>query len=230
MNEQSSPLAAFGGIARLFPLPNLVLFPQVMQPLHIFEPRYRQMTADALAGDRLIALVLLRPGWETDYEGAPAIHCIGCLGNIAADQMLDDGRYNILLRGLSRIQIVHEIAHGKLYRKARVELVAEVPVAGVRLERKLRQQMIGKLPGCFRGQKAVLKQFQQIADSEIPLGALCDILAFALPLDAATKQALLEELEVEERVRTLLAHLDEKKRHNTLVHAQRKFPPEFSAN
>src|SRR6266436_1472543 len=96
MSDDPSPLANFTGHARLFPLPNLVFFPQVMQPLHIFEPRYRQMTADALAGDRLIALVLPKPGWEKDYADKPALHSIACLGRIMAEQALDDGRYNIL--------------------------------------------------------------------------------------------------------------------------------------
>ena len=73
MSDDLSPLTHFAGTARLFPLPNLVLFPHVMQPLHVFEPRYRQMTADALTGDRLIGLVLLKPGWEADYEGKPAV-------------------------------------------------------------------------------------------------------------------------------------------------------------
>ena len=73
MNDDFSPLSVFTGMARLFPLPNLVFFPQVVQPLHIFEPRYRQMTADALAGDRLMALVLPRSGWEADYAGSPAV-------------------------------------------------------------------------------------------------------------------------------------------------------------
>src|SRR5438128_9189192 len=86
---------SFSGTARLFPLPNLVLFPHVLQPLHIFEPRYRQMTAEALAGDRLIAMMLLQPDWEKDYQGAPAVHPVGCLGKIIADQQLDDGRFNI---------------------------------------------------------------------------------------------------------------------------------------
>ena len=63
----------FSGVARLFPLPNLVLYPHVMQPLHIFEDRYREMLEDALAGDRLIAMALLEPGWETDYESRPPI-------------------------------------------------------------------------------------------------------------------------------------------------------------
>src|SRR5262249_42211923 len=63
MNEPIPELKHFGGIARLFPLPNVVLFPNLLQALHIFEPRYRQMTEDALAADRMIAMVLLRPGW-----------------------------------------------------------------------------------------------------------------------------------------------------------------------
>src|SRR5574339_310094 len=87
----------FEGTARLFPLPNLVLFPHVVQPLHVFEPRYRQMTVDALAGDRLIALVLLKPGWEAEYEGRPGIYPVACLGRLVADQKLPDGRYNLHL-------------------------------------------------------------------------------------------------------------------------------------
>src|SRR5215216_1637862 len=106
--SDDAALAGFGGVARLFPLPNLVLFPHVMQPLHIFEPRYRQMTADALDGDRLIAMVLPRPGWELDYAGKPAVHPVACLGKVVAEQRLDDGRFNILLRGLSRLRIIEE--------------------------------------------------------------------------------------------------------------------------
>src|SRR5216683_42003 len=87
MNEPS-PLANYSGQARLFPLPNLVFFPQVMQPLHIFEPRYRQMTTDALEGDRLIALVVPKPGWEKGYAGKPAIQEVGCIGHIVAEQQL----------------------------------------------------------------------------------------------------------------------------------------------
>jgi hypothetical protein len=98
MSDESAPLVNFSGTARLFPLPNLVLFPQVIQPLHIFEPRYRQMTVDALDEDRLIALALLQPGWEPDYGGAPPIFSTACLGKIVADQCLTDGRFNLLLR------------------------------------------------------------------------------------------------------------------------------------
>src|SRR5881227_3891120 len=128
MNDDQHALANFPGTARLFPLPNLVLFPHVVQPLHVFEPRYREMTADALAGDRLIALALLQPGWEADYEGRPAVHPIACLGRVVADQLLPDGRYNLLVRGLSRLRLLGEVPDDKPYRTARAELVAEGPL------------------------------------------------------------------------------------------------------
>src|SRR5262245_15215325 len=123
MNEDLQALSSFNGIARLLPLPNVVLFPKVMLPLHIFEPRYRQMTGDALAGDRLIGMVLLRPGSEAGDEGKPALSPVACLGRIVAEQLLEDGRYNLLLRGLSRVRIVEELEQQKLYRMARVELL-----------------------------------------------------------------------------------------------------------
>ena len=92
----------------LFPLPNVVLFPNVFLPLHIFEPRYREMVADALAGDRMIGMVLLRPGWEHDYDGRPPVYPIGCSGVITHVERLPDGRYNIVLRGLERFRILEE--------------------------------------------------------------------------------------------------------------------------
>src|SRR5688572_32951673 len=92
----------------LFPLPNVVLFPNVFLPLHIFEQRYREMVSDVLQGDRLIGMVLLRPGWESDYEGCPPVYSIGCSGVITHAERLDDGRFNIVLRGVERFRIVEE--------------------------------------------------------------------------------------------------------------------------
>ena len=106
MSQNPSSLDDFGGTARLFPLPNLVLFPHVVQPLHIFEARYRQMMADALDDDRLLAMALLRPGWEEEYDKRPAIHPMVCLGRIAEEERLADGRYNLMLQGLSRARVV----------------------------------------------------------------------------------------------------------------------------
>ncbi len=228
MNDDFTPLFGFSGVARLFPLPNLVFYPQVMQPLHVFEPRYRQLAADALAGDRLIALVLPMPGWEVDYTGNPSLHPVACLGKIVADQKLDDGCYNILLRGLTRIQITHEIPIKKNYRKAKVDMLAEVPVAEARTERRLRRRLAKMVPHWFPEHKEARDQFHKLLKSDLTLSALCDIFAFALPLNMEFKQALLEELDVGERLTLLLDHL--KDQSPTILQSDRKFPPEFSVN
>jgi Lon protease-like protein len=230
MNDDLAALANFGGMARLFPLPNLVLFPQVMQPLHIFEPRYRQMTEEALAADRLIAMVLLKPGWETAYDDRPDIHSLACLGRIVADQRLDDGRFNILLRGLARIRIVQEVSGDKLYRSARVELLKDRGQPAPAQERALRRELGRHLPVWLKDHRVALEQLQQLLTSDQPLHVLCDIIAFALPLDAAVKQKLLETLEVEERARLLLGHLDTEAPAAPPADLPRKYPPEFSAN
>jgi Lon protease-like protein len=230
MSDDVSALTNFSGTVRLFPLPNVVLFPHVMQPLHIFEPRYRQMTADALAGDRLLALVLLRPGWEADYQARPAVHPVACLGRIVAHQRLDDGRFNILLRGLCRVRLGHETDAGKLYRVARAELLAEDTGPGGQAARRLRRKLSRTVPRWFPAQPAVLEQFRRLLRTELPLGALGDIIAFALPLDPAIKQELLEELSAGQRVRRLLACLEAAAPVKPEQPVERKFPPEFSTN
>jgi Lon protease-like protein len=92
----------------LFPLPNVALFPSALLPLHIFEARYRAMVADALDGERLIGMVMLRPGWEPHYERTPPVYPIGCAGFITHADRLADGRFNIMLRGLEKFRIVSE--------------------------------------------------------------------------------------------------------------------------
>jgi Lon protease-like protein len=104
----------------LFPLPNVVLFPGVFLPLHIFEPRYRTMTEEALEGDRLIGMVLLKPGYEAEYEGRPPIYPIGCSGLITHAERLADGRFNIVLQGLERFR-VREEDDGRVYRVGIIE-------------------------------------------------------------------------------------------------------------
>ncbi len=90
----------FSGRVRLFPLPNLVLFPHVVQPLHIFEPRYCEMLADSMASDRLIAMALLEPGWEAQYHNKPPIASVVCIGKVVTHTPTADHRHNILLAGL----------------------------------------------------------------------------------------------------------------------------------
>jgi uncharacterized protein len=227
MNDPASH-CSFNGRARLFPLPNLVFFPHVMQPLHIFEPRYREMTADALASDRFIALVLPTPGWEKDYAANPEIHEIACLGRVVADQKLEDGRYNILLRGFARIRIVKELTTKKQYRIARAEALRDIPLADDECAFHWRQTLIDKSPHWFPNQGDIVEQFRKLLQSDLPLGTLCDIIAFALPLDAEFKQMLLEELDVAVRLQLLHDFLDGAKSVSDCV--QRRFPPEFSEN
>src|SRR3954471_19818881 len=94
----------------VFPLPNVVLFPTVSLPLHIFEPRYRDMVADALEGDRIIGMSLLQPGYEATYEGRPPVYAVGCAGVITHAERLADGRFNIVLRGIERFRVDAEDA------------------------------------------------------------------------------------------------------------------------
>ena len=109
----------------LFPLPTTVFYPNTSLPLHIFEPRYRSMVADALNGKGEIGMILLKPGWERDYQGTPEIMTIGCLGKIKHHSELPEGKYNILLSGLYRFRILNEIK-GKVYREAQVEFLKEL--------------------------------------------------------------------------------------------------------
>src|SRR4051812_34602219 len=118
----------------LFPLPNVVLFPRAVLPLHVFEERYKAMTADALRGDRQIAMALLKPGWERDYYSRPAIEPVVCIGTILTHERLPDGKYNFLLQGHTRARVAREIAGGKDYRLATLEPVVEAEAMEIDLE------------------------------------------------------------------------------------------------
>lgn len=231
MNDDLAALQNFHGVARVFPLPGLVLFPHAVQPLHIFEPRYRQMAADALAGDRLIALVLLQSGWEETYDATPAVHPVACLGRIAVDQLLPDGRYNLVLRGLARVRIVEELTTDKRYRVARVEVLEDEHSDDVDELMALRTALADLiLPRVTDG--PVRDQLYGLFKGELPLGHLCDVLAFALPLPPEAKQQLLEVTSVTCRAKLLMeafqAILEEGAK--PIGAGAKRFPPDFSAN
>jgi Lon protease-like protein len=227
MSDDPVSLDNFCGVARLFPLPNLVMFPHVVQPLHVFEPRYRQMMADALSDDRLMAMVLLHPGWEENYHKHPPIHPTACIGSIFKEERLSDGRYNLLLHGLSRVRIVEELCCGKLYRTARVELLVDEGVPGAAQEKSLRRQLEQRVSQWFKSQSLALKQMRKLLESPLPLGALCDIFGFALPLELELKQSMLEEVHVGRRAQLLLDQLAAHCPPSLLL---RRYPPEFSGN
>ena len=112
----------------LFPLPEVVLLPETLLPLHIFEPRYRAMIADALAGDRVIGMAMMKPGWAAQPE-CPPIYSVGGAGEIVESEELSDGRYNIVLQGRFRYRVLRE-ASADPYRTAQIEEVASIPFAG----------------------------------------------------------------------------------------------------
>jgi Lon protease-like protein len=220
----------FSGVVRLFPLPNLVLYPHVMQPLHIFEERYRELLEDALAGDQLIAMALLEPGWEDDYESRPPISPHACLGKVVAHHRLDDGRYNLLLMGVQRVKIVKELKPLRSFRQASVEIIEDVydfdtPAARKRLQERLLTAFRKHLPCACQ----LPEQLETMLSDQLPLGLLTDLAAYALPLETEVKQELLAECLVRRRAEKLLAEV-EKLTVATSTTSPRIFPPSFSEN
>jgi ATP-dependent Lon protease len=222
----------FSGKARLFPLPNLVLFPHVMQPLHIFEPRYRCLLEDALATDRLIAMALLAPGWESDYEGRPTLCPMACLGRVTTYHRLKDGTYNLLVLGLHRVRLAREFEPRKLYREAEVVLCDDCyPLcpkpAGRVLQQRLRDAFVRVLPLLPEAQE----QMDQLLATDIPLGVLTDVISFMLEIEISRKELLLAEVNVHRRAQMLLEHLDALAKGPAAYECSAAgFPPRFSLN
>lgn len=227
MSDDLEALANFDGVSRLFPLPNLVFYPQVIQGLHIFEPRYRDMTADALDGDKLITLVLLEEGWEEAYDEQPPVEQIGCLGRIVRHNKLPDGRYDLRLRGLSRVKIVEELRTGKTYRSARVETIPDMIPDDLSRLTRLRRTLAEVIFAQFEPESPARAHLAEMFESELPLGPLCDMLAYALPLPLILKQRLLEQPHVDGRAELMIRALSEKPPQPP---SGRKFPPDFSQN
>lgn len=215
-------LRDFSGVARLFPLPGVVLFPHAVLPLHIFEPRYRQMTQDALAGDKLVTIIQPRPGAETPGGGEPPLEAVGCLGRIIRHERLPDGRYNFLLLGRRRVRLVRELDAPTLYRQAEVQLLDDMEPEGD--VEPLRSGLID----LFRASGHVDPEMARLLGRDLPLVVLSDLLAHALGLPPALKQALLEETRVDRRVEALMAVL--RRIGPPAPPTPRSFPPPFSDN
>jgi ATP-dependent Lon protease len=221
----------FSGQVRLFPLPNLILFPHVMQPLHVFEPRYRALLEESLVGDRLIAMAILLPGWEKQYEGRPPVHPMACLGRVAVHHRLEDGTYNALLVGLRRVRLIRELPATKTFREAEVLVLEDrYPADEAELTAGLHRQLRDALMQAVPELPQAHDQLDQLLSGETSLGTLTDIISYMVDIDVRQKQVLLAEVNVHRRAQILLKHL-------SITHASPgadspgdDFPPSFSAN
>ena len=180
----------------IFPLAGALLFPRSQLPLHIFEPRYRVMTRDAMAGDRLIAMVQPK-----DHGEPPALFEVGCLGRIGMCEELDDGRFNIVLEGLSRFRIAREAEVDTLYRQVDADrsgfVEDEDAVLGLaqraEVEREARR---------YADALGYMVEWAEVSrlDDEMLVNGIAQI----APLDVGSKQALLEATDLADRADLLV--------------------------
>ncbi len=221
-------LKDFHGVAPVFPLPDVVLFPHALLPLHIFEPRYREMMSDAIARNRLIVLARLRPGHQELYHTKSApIFPVACLGRVTADQRLPDGRYYLILEGIVRVRIDEELDDDKPYRVARMTMIRNRTRFSEQFDAEAERTRLLTLCRRHLGEEGLRKNLMSVLESDVKLGTLCDILAYACPFPVERKQHLLEEAGVERRCRMLSQFLAE------LIESSGErdpFPPRFSAN
>ena len=189
-------------IIPIFPLPNVVLFPSVFLPLHIFEDRYRQMLTEVLQGDRIIGIVLVR-GERDDIEEPPPVHPVGCAGLVSHAEPLPDGRSNIILRGLQRFRIDQE-EHSRSYRRAQITPLPEISSEASALElNQTRTRLETLLAGRLETASGEVMVQSDMGDED-----LVNTLAQYLDLDPLEKQALLQFDDLVGRSRALIELLE----------------------
>jgi Lon protease-like protein len=193
----------------LFPLPNLFLFPGTVMPLHIFEPRYRQMIEDSLDGPGRLVIGTVLEQYAHELAGCPPVHAVAGLGEIARHERLPDGRFVIMLVGLSRVQI-REAPSQRLYRKVEAVPLSEIQVGAgdeQRLRKELLEAVLARTPD--------LRSKVDKLPADMPVGHLADLLLLRMQLPQSAMQPLYSELDVGDRARHAL---DE--------HARRPIPTE----
>ena len=221
----------FNGRVRLFPLPNLVMFPGVIQGLHIFESRYRRLMEETLRGDGLITMAMYRnPEPSEPIElGDPPIFSTVCIGKVITHAETDDGRFNLLLLGIRRARIIEEIASELPYRIAEVELIQDAND----LSQEEKDHYRSKVVSIFR-KISSLEDIpsdpvkSEMADS-LPLGLMLDMMSFAVGAAPDQLISVLETYDIRERAEIVHGLL--KRKYDELKKkVDRGFPPEFSLN
>lgn len=194
----------------LFPLSNVVLFPGVNVPLHIFEPRYRQMMSVVLDGDRRIGMTVVRPEHQDEISGDPPVFPIGCCGEISEFQRRPDDRYDLVLHGIWRFRILEEQPRdpARMYRIARVQPLEDAfPEAERDRVTRLRAHVVENVAFLARQTSAEGARFDPALFEGIDDASFVNVLANAIAFPVEEKQALLEADGIPERYARLASAL-----------------------
>ena len=196
------------GVVPIFPLPGVVFFPKTVLPLHVFEQRYRAMVRESVAGEGLIVVSLLQPGWEATYEGSPPFHEVGTVGRIEDLEPLHDGRFNLRLVGLTRV-LLGEVVRNAPYRVVRVRQLPETGVDENAPEIRSAKLDLLASHGCLLTELMPDQGRGVVLDERIPFEAVVNGACANLPVDPAVRQSLLEKGSLSERHRLASRILDE---------------------
>jgi Lon protease-like protein len=201
--DAGAALARACAALKIFPLHGVVLLPGTPSPFHVFEPRYRALFSDALAGDRIVAVPsLVHPEGATQERAE--VHPVAGVGRIEAEERLPDGRYHVILRGLARVRLLEEVASGKPYREFRAEVLEDVLPAGgegaLAGEADGLRQLVLELAQRLPAESGASRLAEAVAQIREP-GALADVVAAAAVSEPEAKRAVLEELDVARRLR-----------------------------
>jgi hypothetical protein len=195
-------------IIPIFALPNVVLFPGVPLPLHVFEPRYRDMVRDAAAGHEIIGLALLRGDWQKDYYGTPDVFDTGCAGKLVNVEYLDDGRSNVLLHGMREFRIQRHLLR-KSYREAEISWLNRGQGC---ISQGTRADLIKRLSELFRHEPDS-PAHRLLTDRSLSDELLVNFFSYVLEIPTLEKQTLLQAETIDhraERLREVIEfHLEE---------------------
>lgn len=192
----------------LFPLPDIVLFPAMQLPLHVFEPRYRRMVSDVLQGDGLIAVPRLKPGFAEDYYESPAIFEVCGVGRITRHRALADGRFDIVVEGIARAQLREEPSTGP-YRVAYAERLEDKALADLVTVTAVKHEVWHLLGQLLPYLSEPDEKLEALSADTSGVGEAADALASVLVSDPDVRQRLLEELDPAERMAQLIPRLHE---------------------
>lgn len=222
----------FSGVVRLFPLPNVVLFPGVVQALHVFEPRYKRMVEEAIAGDQLVTMALIKPEQLVTAGDRPALFDTVCVGKIMTHAELEDGRYNLLLAGVKRARILEEVNFELEFRKARVELISDTQDnESVDQLQRLRQEVVDQFLRMLPSQSHLDREsLDSLLQSDVATGQLVDLICYSCGAAPLQLQQALEISSVIERAEFILKIMRRIEKQARNAEPPSDFPPKFSLN